>query len=439
MISSLYGANIVQYNPATKLPVKNDTKEESKGKGFQQAVQTQEETLTGYVKTQSPSVEQEALPANQFNTEEESSGLTSVQDHLGKPIPIKNILEDFQSTLNALGADDAVRNEVKTYLGVVTLQAQQSQPHTIFIKQALRSAAGRMDDFITQALGEKSQVVKDWVDALLMQPIDFKGDASLAEVFGSVATSELPASNSQAQAVKTFTSEDKKQLKQLIQSMEQAFTADDLELATVSYQQAIHLTNGFSMDDIQGKLHQRMARYCEDHRMFDQAQVYYAEAQTSYEQSGLVEKQGLASYGMGRVFDESGNRQDAKLAYETALGLLPDEHPALASLNNDYGNVLFVDGEYQEALNRFSQGVSLAKGNQQQEALLSLLSNQGAVYRRQNQFSEAEASYKEAASLARGLRDKASYTQALNALASTYLESNRPQPALKILEKLNQL
>lgn len=442
MISSLYGANIVQYNPATKLPVKNDTKEESKGKGFFQAVhtQTQEEQGLSVVKQQAP--EQPALTPKEFNAEEESSGLISVQEHLGKPIPIKNILEDFQSTLNALGADDAVRNEVKTYLGVVTLQAQQSQPHTIFIKQALRSAAGRMDEFITQALGEKSQVVKDWVDALLMQPIDFKGDATLTEVFGSVVSA--PQTNhvqAQQPEVAVFSDAQKKELKQLIQSVQQALSNDDIESANASYQQALELTNGYPLDEVRGKLHQRMARYAENNRQYQDALAYYDAAYTSFEVAGQTDKKGLVLFGAARVLDDSGRREAALSSYQEALNLLSEtpSHPALASLHNDYGNLLFVDAQYDEALAQFSSGITLAKENGQTSALVSLLSNQGAVYRRLKSFDKAEQSYKEAIQLARTDRDKDAYVQGLNALAATYLESNRPQPALKIMEKLRRL
>src|SRR5690606_21177103 len=102
-----------------------------------------------------------------------SNGLQSVQFDQSQKIPLDAVLHDFASTMNALGADEQTRAEVGAYLRVVCLQGNKEHPEVPFIKHSLRTAAGALDQFIAQALGQPSQVVKEWVDALLLQNIDF--------------------------------------------------------------------------------------------------------------------------------------------------------------------------------------------------------------------------------------------------------------------------
>ncbi|MCQ2958072.1 MAG: hypothetical protein MJ180_04110 [Candidatus Gastranaerophilales bacterium] len=96
-------------------------------------------------------------------------------------INIKQVLIDFHSTLNAIGASEEVEEEVKTYLSLVENQSKKDKPNKKMIISDLKIAADVLDAYITDALNKPSKVVKDWVDALLLQNIDFKSDESITK------------------------------------------------------------------------------------------------------------------------------------------------------------------------------------------------------------------------------------------------------------------
>lgn len=100
-------------------------------------------------------------------------------------IAITTVLKDFQKTLEAVGASQKLQQQVQAYLEVVQHQAQQSKPSVGLIRQNLTIAAQSIDSFISDSLGKPSQVVKEWVDALLSQKINYKMAASESSVLGA--------------------------------------------------------------------------------------------------------------------------------------------------------------------------------------------------------------------------------------------------------------
>ena len=107
-------------------------------------------------------------------------------------INIKQVLIDFNSTLGAIGASEEVEKEVKTYLGLVESQSQKDNPNKKIIVSNLKIAADVLDGYISDTLKKPSKVVKDWVDALLLQNIDFKADESLTKGAFESITGEQP-------------------------------------------------------------------------------------------------------------------------------------------------------------------------------------------------------------------------------------------------------
>jgi len=93
-------------------------------------------------------------------------------------IGIKDILKDVTSTMDALGVDDPTRQAVKLYLGAIAHQATETNPSRPLIREALKSVGTVMDRFITTTLKQPSRVVRDWVEALLLQPVQYH-DATL--------------------------------------------------------------------------------------------------------------------------------------------------------------------------------------------------------------------------------------------------------------------
>jgi len=165
--------------------------------------------------------------------------LASVQKQVGATTPdaigIKDILKDVTSTMDALGVDDPTRQAVKLYLGAIAHQATEANPSRPLIREALKSVGTVMDRFITTTLKQPSRVVRDWVEALLLQPVQYH-DATLdvesiaaggAAPVGDESLPEREASSSHAvvdDPVKEASSKDWEPIKALLkqQQWEQA-------------------------------------------------------------------------------------------------------------------------------------------------------------------------------------------------------------------------
>jgi len=119
-----------------------------------------------------------------------SSVLASIQDHTqGKAIHVRSVVADFKNTLSAIGVPDGLKTEIDTYLQAVSYQEGKAKPNATLVRHALKTAANSLDEFIADNLGHPSRVVRDWVDALLLQPLDFSQQSSPDAPTASVATS----------------------------------------------------------------------------------------------------------------------------------------------------------------------------------------------------------------------------------------------------------
>ena len=74
---------------------------------------------------------QVVTPNNYSSSEERKSSADTYTRTQIQPskINIKQLLIDFNSTLNAIGASEDVENEVKTYLSLVEHQSQKESPN----------------------------------------------------------------------------------------------------------------------------------------------------------------------------------------------------------------------------------------------------------------------------------------------------------------------
>jgi tetratricopeptide (TPR) repeat protein len=89
-------------------------------------------------------------------------------------IETQDILLDFQKTMNMLGVVPQHQYDADVYLNVVRQESTLPQPDSSLMKRLLLKVAKRLDDQVTQALGEDSTVVSDWLDALFLQPVEWK-------------------------------------------------------------------------------------------------------------------------------------------------------------------------------------------------------------------------------------------------------------------------
>ncbi len=95
-------------------------------------------------------------------------------DYTKRQINIDQVLTDFKNTANAIGAPDEIKEEVSSYLSLISTQSQKDNPNKQIIQSNLKNASQILDEYITNTLKKPSKVVENWVDALFMQQIDYK-------------------------------------------------------------------------------------------------------------------------------------------------------------------------------------------------------------------------------------------------------------------------
>lgn len=98
------------------------------------------------------------------------------KSQVGHKITLQDILTDVDNTVDALNVTEPTQKSVTLYLKAITHQAQTKAPSKPFIQESLKAIGKELDGFIGDTLKQPSRVVADWVDALLLQPIDYRLD-----------------------------------------------------------------------------------------------------------------------------------------------------------------------------------------------------------------------------------------------------------------------
>lgn len=144
-----------------------------------------------------PETKGQVVTPNNYNSPEQRKSSTDTfsrneSTYQAPKINIAQLLIDFRSTLAAIGASEEIEEEVKTYLQLIENQSQKENPNRKMIISNLKIAADVLDGYITETLNKPSKVVKDWVDALLLQNIDFKADKTITKGAFEAITGEQP-------------------------------------------------------------------------------------------------------------------------------------------------------------------------------------------------------------------------------------------------------
>lgn len=359
----------------------------------------------------------------------------------GQTIPIQNVLTDFSSTMNALGVDNNTNAEVTAYLNVVKIQANKEKPDINFIKQALRSAANTMDQFISQALGQPSRVVRDWVDALLMQPIDFK-QGHAAQTLPPTNPAAVSTDSSQplsSEEAKRLVSDWVRQSKTLAQ---QGQFKDAKTLVRQSLSQ-MNQSGQNNASVTQGRLYALLGRYeAQDGnkeaalRQYQRAYDYFNTNRTDTDTS---QRQAKTLSALSRLYDELGQLDQAQQHYEALLrhpGY--DASPAVSGqAYNDLGSIYLRQGEPQKAIDTFQLAYQQVQGaDPQNPGLPDILSNLGTAQQAARQYHQAAQAYRLSLKLAKSQQNRDAYQAGLEALAQLYDEANLGDRAAAVRQRL---
>jgi tetratricopeptide (TPR) repeat protein len=380
------------------------------------------------------------------------SGLRAVQHSQFQKIPLNDVIHDFNNTMTALGVDETTQQEVATYLGVVRLQASKDQPEVGYIKQTLRTAANTLDQYISKALGQPSKVVKEWVDALLMQDIDYKANITPEEVTPPQSANQSPPSqqadtnpDTTPAVVPPDTPEStgiKTQLKSLIETAKTLQGQQQYLQADEKLQAALDLLQDGNRPDWEGKVWGLRGKILDQGGQWQNALNAYEQAADRFSRAQLPQKQSYALQAAASLLEDHGELQKAKDYYEQVVALdeqTGDPKTLLHSLN-DLGSVALKAGDATQAIQALERASRFLQTENIPPAVQSdIQANLAAAYRRTQNYTQAIDTYQQSLKTAKQARDKTRYISGLQQLASLFVEANQPQNAMKAIQRLQQL
>ena len=376
-----------------------------------------------------PNNYQDANGQNKPSTDTFTKNITPVSK-----INIKQLLIDFNSTLNAIGASEDVENEVKTYLGLVEHQSQKENPNKKMIVSNLKIAADVLDTYISETLNKPSKVVKDWVDALLMQNIDFKSDEKITKGAFESITGELPQTAKlaekklaqKAQKQDEVVEEQIKTQEENIQKTQDILTpalmvdvqdekiksliseSDEfvltspkksLELLSEAFSIAQNLSDRSAMAEIYSKI----AAVQNNLNNLPQAlDCLHASTTLAYSiGDDFLKTQNHKQ--MGKIYDEAGYMQTALVHYFASIavdGKLDDTENQADTLTN-IGKMYTSRYAEDEAVDFYKDALELAKVTKNLDIMSNIFQNTALTFKNSGTTDKALNNYKNAAILSR--------------------------------------
>ena len=310
-----------------------------------------------------------------------------------KTVNISNIVEDFKKTLAAIGASEEINDEVKTYLKLVDTQSNKEKPSPKLIKTNLTNAAGILDEYITETLEKPSRVVTDWVNALLLQKIDYKADKRIE------LASEVPADKPvQPAPVKTELSSKDKQLRKLYKTTQKLIDSGDFKKAITGFDKILPTAKKSSDKIVETRIYFDKAYIYDEQNNLPKALENYAKAAELAFKGGKNKIHATCHYNMGSIYDEAGKTDLALKHYYAALSFDGQAENLKAQTHtlNDVGNVFSSLNKHKKAINHYQVGLSLTKETQDLEGRAFLFSNTASAFKTTGMEDRALKFYKKA-------------------------------------------
>jgi len=425
MVTRIYTPPITPYSHTTL-----------QGRVSQGAEQAGEENPQQLSLQEREAQEREAQEREQNSQRQQPTATLGSVNTAGATIPIQSVLSDFNSTMSALGVDNNTNAEVTAYLNIVKLQASLDRPDIPFVKQALKVSANTMDRYITQALGQPSSVVRDWVDALLLQPINFKqGQSTQSDV--------TLATQARVQTIKT-PEEARRQVSDWVRQSKSLAQEGKLTDAKALVRQSLTQMDGSAQPVIQGRLHALLGRYEAQDGNKEAALRQYQRAYDRFEETpddtDANERQARILSSMGKLYDELGQLDPAQTHYEALLrhpGYAPTPEAA-SQTYNDLGSIYLRQAEPQKAIDTFQLAYQQARSTgESNTALPDILSNLGAAHHEARQYQQSAQAYRLSLKFAKAQRNRDAYRSGLQSLAQLYEDANLSDRATAVRQRLN--
>lgn len=374
-----------------------------------------------------------------------AGALAALQEQSRKGnISIQAILSDFQSTMDALNVPSETRGEILPYFQVVAHQAQKQQPSAPLIKQNLRGAAETLDQFISVALGQKSTVVREWVDALLLQSIDFHSPTPLALSPASQAdtgsqteaeTKGLSLPERQSFAAAGLSVMEQERIRQALKDARLALKEQRFDTALGHYQEVLSRVRSAGLPETEGRLLVQMGRCLEKASRFEEAKTCYEQANRCLIGTAHSGLRARVNKALGMLFQKQGQLDKAieHLQESLALYTLEQDESNQGVVLTQLGLAYSGQCQPKEARETFQQALAKAEVHCP-KASVPILKYLGELSRQEGKRGQAFSYYKQSLTAARSQNNREGARQALQNIAALYLEANKPDKAFKALQ-----
>lgn len=240
---------------------------------------------------------------------------------------VAQIITDFRSTANAVGAPKEVTDEVFAYLDLIQTQAEKEVPNKKIIQSNLKNASQVLDGYISKTLKTPSNVVENWVDALFLQKIDYKADPNAINEnfklnFDDNEQNNVPqkAENNipqqQATVEKTVVPTDDK-MKKLFAKAKKASEKRDTRTALITLKQALNYAVATDDTKMQSMVYFETGDLYNKKGHYSQALKSYKIAADLSSDENLIAKSYMKT---GKIYDDAGLLEPAKKHWISAIG-----------------------------------------------------------------------------------------------------------------------
>ena len=300
----------------------------------------------------------------------------------------------------AIDTSKEINEEVNTYLKLVDVQSLKEKPSQRLIRSNLINAAGILDEYITETLKKPSKVVTGWIDALLLQKIEYKADKTISNSTEISQVEDPPFSETEKINIqeKQFVTNYpiNKKLEKLYKKAEKLTDSGKFRQAIVNYEKILTEAKKNQDKKIETKVYLDKAYIYDLNKDFPVALENYNNAAKVASETGNNRLQALSHYNMGSIYDDFGKIDLALKHYYQALSLdgQVENIKAQSHTLNDVGNIFSSIKKYKKAIEHYQVGLYLTKETNDIEGKAFLLGNIASVFKDTGKDPQALNFYK---------------------------------------------
>lgn len=335
-------------------------------------------------------------------------------------INVSDILKDFKDTMTAIGVPIVTGKNVMEHLKQVHIQASTENPSISAIQNEFSKAAEITDKYISETLGKPSSVVKQWIDALFLQKINYK------------AYDPLPSD-----LVKTETNKNQHSSEGKTNNIK----IEPINTSNIQHSSNVEVKNSIEINNIKDILEpdsSSSANPPDDSLTPEIGKALPMKIETSTEllpppdNSQNTFKDSRKAYFQAKKEFNNGNYDAAIKLYDTALTEANNSQDIKAQFNiyNDLAEIYDQKHELSPALKYYNEALKLASKGNNSNLLGKLHFNIGSIYDDLNMVPQALNHYHASLAFDGEANNLDGQALTLNNVASLYMSTDKHKEAL---------